>query len=395
MKITSVDIWDTDVVLAPNWQPWHPVIIKINTDEGINGLGEVGLAYGSGHSGGAGYVKNLAQDFLIGADPLKIEKLWETMFRRTFWAQGGGPVVFGAMSAIDIACWDIKGKALGQPIYQMMGGKTNESLRTYASQIQFGWDRNRFIGLAKPEEFAEAARIAVADGYDAVKVDPTTLDENGRRVTDLNKILSSRTIRMVYNRVKAIREAVGPDVDILLELHSSPGVTSAIQLGRVLEEFDCMFFEEGVHYLNADLQKKLADNVDIPMAAGERLYTRWGYRQYFEKQSLAMIQPDLCLVGGLTEGKKVCDYAHVYDITVQVHVCGSPISTAAALQLEAVIPNFQIHEHHTNAIKKANRDLCIQDYQPENGRYTISDLPGLGVELNEPVFAKFPHELVK
>jgi galactonate dehydratase len=395
MKITSVDIWDTDVVLAPDWQPWHPVIIKINTDEGINGLGEVGLAYGSGHSGGAGYVKNLAQDFLIGADPLKIEKLWETMFRRTFWAQGGGPVVFGAMSAIDIACWDIKGKVLSQPIYQMMGGKTNESLRTYASQIQFGWDRRRFIGLAKPEEFAEAARIAVADGYDAVKVDPTTLDENGRRVTDLNKILSSKTIKMVYDRVKAMRVAVGSDVDILLELHSSPGVTSAIQLGRVLEEFDCMFFEEGVHYLNADLQKKLAENVGIPMAAGERLYTRWGYRQYFEKQSLDMIQPDLCLVGGLTEGKKVCDYAHVYDITVQVHVCGSPISTVAALQLEAVIPNFQIHEHHTNAIKKANRDLCVQDYQPENGRYAVPDLPGLGVELNEPIFAKFPHELVK
>jgi len=395
MKITSIDIWDTDVVLAPDWQPWHPVIIRINTDEGINGLGEVGLAYGSGHSGGAGYVKNLAQDFLIGTDPLKIEKLWETMFRRTFWGQGGGPVVFGAMSAIDIACWDIKGKVLGQPIYQMMGGKTNESLRTYASQIQFGWDSNRFIGLAKPEEFAEAARIAVADGYDAVKVDPTTLDENGRRVTDLNKILSSKTIKMVYNRVKAIREAIGPDVDILLELHSSPGVTSAIQLGRVLEEFDCMFFEEGVHYLNADLQKKLAENVRIPMAAGERLYTRWGYRQYFEKQSLAMIQPDLCLVGGLTEGKKVCDYAHVYDITAQVHVCGSPISTAAALQLEAVISNFQIHEHHTNAIKKANRDLCVQDYQPENGRYAIPDLPGLGIELNESVFAKFPHEVVK
>ena len=108
-----------------------------------------------------------------------------------------------------------------------------------------------------------------------------------------------------------------------------------------------------------------------------------------------MIQPDLCLVGGLTEGKKVCDYAHVYDITVQVHVCGSPISTAAALQLEAVIPNFQIHEHHTNAIKKANRDLCIQDYQPENGRYTVPDLPGLGVELDESVFSKFPHEVVK
>jgi galactonate dehydratase len=395
MKITSVDIWDTDIKLADNWQPWHPVIIQINTDENISGLGEVGLAYGSGHSGGAGYVKNLAEEFLIGADPMKTELLWETMFRKTFWAQGGGPVVFGAMSAIDIACWDIKGKALGQPIYQLMGGKTNDSLRTYASQIQFGWDKNNFTLLTSPEDFAEAARNAVADGYDAVKVDPTTIDEDGQRTRNLNKILNNKTVKMVYNRVKAMREAVGPDVDIIIELHSAPSVTAAIQLGRVLEELDCMFFEEGVHYLNVDLQEKIARNVKIPMAAGERLYTRWGYRQYFEKQALDLIQPDLCLVGGLTEGKKVCDYANVYDITVQIHVCGSPISTAAALQLEAVIPNFQIHEHHTNAIKKANRKLCIQDYQPKKGQYVIPDLPGLGIELNKPVFAKFPHVVVK
>ncbi len=390
MKITSIDIWDSDVELAPKWQAWHPVIIRINTDEGISGLGEVGLAYGSGHSGGAGYVKNLAEDFLIGNDPMKIEKIWETMFRRTFWAQGGGPVVFGAMSAIDIACWDIKGKALGQPIYQLLGGKTNDKLRTYASQIQFGWDRERFIGLARPEEFAEAARIAVADGYDAVKVDPATLDEKGKRITDLNKILGSKTVKMVYNRIKAMREAVGPEVDILIELHSSPGVTSAIQLGQVLEEFDCMFFEEGVHYLNVDLQVKLAQNVKIPMAAGERLYTRWGYRQYFEKQALNLIQPDLCLVGGLTEGKKVCDYAHVYDITVQVHVCGSPVSTAAALQLEAVIPNFQIHEHHVNAIKKPNRELCIQDYQPQKGLLCNSGTPWAGGGIERSGLRQIP-----
>ncbi len=395
MKITSVDIWDCDVELAPKWQPWHPVIIRINTDEGISGLGEVGLAYGSGHSGGAGYVKNLAEDFLIGNDPMKTEKIWETLFRRTFWAQGGGPVVFGAMSAIDIACWDIKGKALNQPVYQLLGGKTNDRLRTYASQIQFGWDREKFIGLTQPEEFAEAARIAVADGYDAVKVDPATLDEKGMRITDLNKILSSKTVTMVYNRIKAMREAVGPEVDILIELHSSPGVSSAIQLGQALEEFHCMFFEEGVHYLNADLQAKLAQNVKIPMAAGERLYTRWGYRQYFEQQSLGMIQPDLCLVGGLTEGKKVCDYAHIYDVTVQVHVCGSPVATAASLQLEAVIPNFQIHEHHVNAIKQPNRELCLQDYQPQQGYYAVPELPGLGVALNEAVFARFPHVVVK
>ncbi|MGD0795787.1 MAG: mandelate racemase/muconate lactonizing enzyme family protein [Dehalococcoidales bacterium] len=392
MKVTSVEIWDTNVASMP-WH--HPVIIRVNTDESISGLGEVGLAYGTGHTGGAGYVKNLAESFLLGADPMKTEKLWDTMFRNTFWAQGGGPVVFGGMSAIDIACWDIKGKAMRTPVYQLMGGKTNDSLRTYASQIQFGWDENKFLRLIRPQEYAEAAKIAVAEGYDAVKVDPTTFNENGQRTADLNKILKNTTVKMVYERIKAIREAVGEDVDILIELHSAPSATSAIQLGRALEEFNCMFFEEGVHYMNVGLQEKITRNIKIPMAAGERLYTRWGYRQYFEKQLLDLIQPDICLVGGLTEGKKVCDYAHVYDMTVQMHVCGSPVSTAAALQLEAVIPNFQIHEHHVNAIKPGNREICIPDYQPKNGQYAIPDLPGLGLELNESVIAKSPCVTVK
>ncbi|MGD0780070.1 MAG: mandelate racemase/muconate lactonizing enzyme family protein [Dehalococcoidales bacterium] len=261
--------------------------------------------------------------------------------------------------------------------------------------MQFGWDYEKQFRLAKPEEYAEAARIAVRDGYDAIMVDPTTFDDNGERAPNLNKILNNKTVKMVYNRIKAIKATVGDDIDILIELHSAPSVTSAIQLGHVLEEFNCMFFEEGVHYLNANLQEKLSKNVKIPMAAGERLYTRWGYRQYFEKQSLDMIQPDLCLVGGITEGKKVCDYAHVYDITVQVYVCGSPISTAASLKLESVIPNFQIHEHHVIAIKKANRELCIQDYQPQKGYFTVTDLPGLGLELNQKVISKSPCVVVK
>ena len=392
MKINSVEIWDVDCPSLP-WH--HPVIVRVNTDEGISGLGEVGLAYGTGHSGGAGYVKNLAENFLLGTDPLKIESLWDTMFGNTFWARGGGPVVFGGMSAIDIACWDIKGKALGQPIYQLLGGKTNDNLRTYASQLQFGWNSDKLLRLSTPEEYAEAARIAVAEGYDAVKIDPTTFDLHGENMQDLNKILQNKTVKMVYDRIKAVRNAVGDDVDILIELHSVTSATSATQIGSVLEEFNCMFYEEGVHYLNAALQEKLTRNVKIPMAAGERLYTRWGYRQYFEKQLLDMIQPDLCLVGGLTEGKKVCDYAHVYDITVQMHVCGSPISTAAALQLEAVIPNFQIHEHHVIAIKPGNRELCVPDYQPQKGTFTVPNRPGLGLELNEKVISRSPCVVVK
>ncbi len=392
MKVTSVEIWDVNCPSLP-WH--HPVIIRVNTDEGISGLGEVGLAYGTGHSGGAAYVKNLAESYLLGTDPTNNEKIWDAMFQGTFWAKGGGPVVYGSMSAIDIACWDIRGKVLGQPVYRLLGGMTNESLRCYASQIQMGWSAEKQSRLAKPEEYAQAALNAVAEGYDAVKVDPTTFDEEGGRLGNLNKILTSDVKRIVYNRIKAIREAVGKDVDILIELHSATSATAAIQLGRLLEEFDCMYMEEGVQYVNPALQKKISRNIKMPMAAGERIYTRWGYAPYFEKQSLDMIQPDLCLVGGITEGKKVCDYAYTYDITVQVHVCGSPISTAASLHLETVIPNFQIHEHHVIALQRENRELCVQDYQPVAGRFTVPELPGLGIDLNEEVISRSPCIVVK
>ncbi len=391
MKVTSVEVFDINVPKSP---AWHPIMVRVNTDEGISGLGEVGLAYGTGHSAGAGMVKDLAQGFVLGADPFKIEKLWEAMFRGTFWATGGGPVVFGGMSAIDIAMWDIKGKALGLPVYQLLGGKTNDKLRTYASQIQFGWEAD-WLMLGKPEEYADAARKAVAEGYDCVKIDPIMLDREGKRDLDLRNIFRSDRLREYYERVKAVRDAVGPDVDIILEVHSLSSATTGIQLGQAWEELNCMYYEEPVIYLNTALQEKVARRVRIPMAAGERIYTRWGYRAYFEKQTLDVIQPDLCLVGGITEGKKVCDYANIYDIGVQVHVCGSPISTAAALQLEAVIPNFLIHEHHTHAIKAYNRELCKQDYQPARGAYTAPDKPGLGLEMNDAVVSKSPHFVVK
>ena len=390
MKIRNVEIWDTN---CQSPMPWHPILIRINTDEGISGLGEVGLAYGAGHSGGAGFVKNLAERYLIGADPLKVEALWDRMFRDTFWGQGGGPVVFGAMSAIDIACWDIRGKAFGLPIYQLLGGKTNESLRTYASQIQFGWGPDKWESIAKAEDYGKEAALAVEEGYDAIKVDPVmcppdqSTELSAGTFKTLVGIQKAEVVKMVHDRIASIRNAVGDDVDIIIELHCSPSVASAIQIGNVCEEFNCMYMEEPVHYLNAALQKAVSDNVKIPMAAGERLYTRWGYRQYFEQQSLRLIQPDPCLVGGITEAKKVCDYAYMYDVTVQMHVCGSPVSAAAALQIEAAIPNFQIHEHHTINLKQYNREICVQDYQPVNGKMTAPDAPGLGIDLNEKFLA--------
>lgn len=391
MRVTSIEVFDINAEFKPEW---HPVIIRIDTDEGISGLGEVGLAYGTGHSAGAAMVKDIAESFVLGQNPMKIEKMWDMLFHSTFWAHGGGPVVFGAISAVDTALWDIKGKLLGVPVYELIGGKTNDKLRTYASQIQFGWGKELRV-CTQPSEYGEEAKKAVAEGYDCIKVDPVIFDSQGNRGGNLRRILTGQEVKLFHNRIKAVREAVGPEVDIIIETHSNLSVTSAIQLGRIWEEFKCMYFEEPVNYLNVDLQNKVTKNVRIPFAAGERIYTRWGYRQYFEKQALDVAQPDLGLVGGISEGRKICDYANIYDVTVQLHVCGSPVATAAALQLEAVIPNFLIHEHHTYALKDDNIRLCRQNYQPKNGYFEAPRTPGLGIELNEDAVSGFQRYMIR
>ncbi|HHX63423.1 MAG TPA: mandelate racemase/muconate lactonizing enzyme family protein [Chloroflexi bacterium] len=393
MKVTSVEIFDIHI---DNWPQWHPVVVRVNTDEGISGLGEVGLAIGTGHSAGVGMAKDIAEQFMLGVDPFNTEKLWDDMFRHTFWAQGGGPVVYGGMSAMDIALWDIKGKALGLPLYKLLGGKTNLRLRTYASQIQFGWNPKKREVLTRPEEYAEVTRQVMAEGYDCVKIDPVIFDLEGNRAAwNLTNIFSQDRLALFRERIAAVREAGGPDLDIIVEMHSLLSTTTAIQLADVFEEFDCFFYEEPVNYLNEKLHSMVAHNVRTPTAAGEHLYTRWGYREYFENQSLAVIQPDLALVGGISEGKKICDYAHIYDITVQCHVCGSPVAIAAALHLETAIPNFIIHEHHTNAIKEANIAICQQNYQPAGGFYEVPESPGLGVDLNDDFVKRSPHIVVK
>jgi len=381
MKITSIDIYE---VLGPRMAKtrWKPVIVKVNTDEGLSGFGEVGLAYGAGSAAGAGMVKELAP-YVIGMDPMNVEVIWEKLFRKTFWGMGGGTVVFGGISAIDMACWDIRGKALGLPLYALLGGKTRDTLRTYASQIQFDWGKDNNKNLIEPREYAEAALRAVADGYDAVKVDVACLDAAGRYGAEsLEGILTNDQLRLFVSRVKAIRDAVGPSVDIILEQHSFLGVNSAIQFARAVEEYGIFFYEEPIHPLNVDSMALVARGTSIPIASGERIYSRWGYRPFFEKQALGVIQPDLGLVGGITECKKVCDMAHIYDVRVQCHACGSPIITAASLHMEAVLPNFIIHENHRYNLLDHNIDLCTYDYQAKNGVYEVPDRPGIGQEMS-------------
>lgn len=382
MKITSVDVLKCIGKSCVEGDTFLTICVRINTNEGICGFGEAGVAYGAGADAAFGMIQNLAK-FIIGLDPMDNEKIWYILQRKTFWGQGGGPIVYSGISAIDIAVWDIKGKVLNMPVYKLLGGKTNTKLRAYASQIQFDWGPVSRPMLT-PQDYAEATRRAMNAGFDCIKVDPLLWDPEARFMYwNTCGALSHQQIEIAVGRVAAVREAGGPDMDIIIELHSFTDTNTAIQLARELERFNIFYYEEPTQPLNSNLYRTLASKINIPLASGERIFSRWGYRPFFEDRTLSVIQPDVCNTGGISETKKICDMAYVYDIGVQVHICGGPISTAAALQIEAVIPNFIIHEHHQAALVKENRAMCKYDYQPKNGYFEVPELPGIGQELTD------------
>lgn len=383
MKITKVDVLHLKTNLKNGH--WRPIVCRIYTDEGIYGDGEAALAYGESHIAAFGIVQNFAK-LIIGMDPLQHEVIWDKLYRTTFWGQNGGPVIFAGISAIDIALWDIKGKYYNAPIYELLGGKRREKLRTYASQLQFSWGPD-IIPQRTPDDYAREAKKAVAEGYDAIKIDFFTFkpDEGNFNDNDRLGLLSPEYLQMYEARVKAVREAIGPHVDLIIENHSFTDSQSAAQLGNLVKKYNIFYFEEP-STPTPQLSKFVHDETGLPIANGERIYTRWQYIEYFKQNAIQVIQPDVGTCGGITEIKKICDMAHVFDVGVQVHACGSPLSTAAALHLECAIPNFVIHEHHTYALSPYNKELCIHDYQPVNGKFSVPDLPGLGNELSEVAF---------
>ncbi len=379
MKIVKVDVMQLGTDVRPDWRP---IVCRIYTDEGIYGDGEAAMAYDVGALGAFGMLQELAK-MVIGMDPLDNEVIWDKLYRSTFWGQNGGPVTFSAISAIDIALWDIKGKYFKVPVYKLLGGKKRDNLRCYASQLQFGWGEVR-IPARTPEDYAKNAKKAVEEGYDAVKFDFFLYNEEDGFFNDNDRLglLSKKYLNIVEKRIAAVREAVGPDVDIIMENHSYTDAQSALQLGRMAEKYDIFCFEEPTTPY-PKITKYMSDKLNIPIAIGERIYSRWQYAQYFENCSVQMIQPDFGNCGGITEGKKICDMAYAYDVGVQGHACGSPLSNVVALHLECVIPNFVIHEHHAVNLTPYNKSYCIYDYQPVNGKYKVPELPGLGNELSE------------
>ncbi len=356
----------------------HPVLVQVFTDEGISGVGEAAIAYGTGATAAAGMIKDLVEEHLLGEDPFRIEAIWSEMYDHTFWAKGGGPIIFAGISAIEQALWDIKGKALGVPIYEMLGGKFRDKARVYAN----GWS----FRCKTPSDFAREAEKVVKDGYTAIKLYPLAVPDPSNP-DGLLRHVSLRAIDrdaedLAFTRVKAVRDAVGPEIDIMLDMSAELTTDAIIRIGRRMEELNIFFFEEPVDPFDVEALKKVSQHVNLPIAVGERIYTRYGFRRIMECHAADILQPDIGNTGGIMETKKIAAMAEVYSMRIQPHTCASPVSTAAALQLDACISNFIIQELYPYRIPE---HFEIVDHAPEwdvqDSYLPIPDRPGLGVEL--------------
>lgn len=374
MKIVNVKIYRVEVGGR------HPVLVEVATDEGIRGVGEAALAYGAGGTAAAGMIQDLSEAFLLGKDPFRIEALWSEMYDHSFWAKGGGPVVFAGMSAIEQALCDIKGKALKVPVYELLGGKCRDDVRVYPN----GWAYR----CVKPDEFARAAERVVAEGYDSIKMYPLATptsqepDATTRHVS--RRAIDREFEELAVARVGAVRRAVGPGVDLMIDASGELTPDAIIRLARRWEPFDILFLEEPVDPFDEDALKKVSEEIHIPLAAGERVYTRYGFRRILERRAAAVLQPDIGTTGGILETRKIAAMAEAYSLRIAIHNCASPVCTAASLQVDASIPNFLTQEVFPY---RSPGHYQLVDRAPEleikAGRLRIPDRPGLGVNLVE------------
>lgn len=371
MKIDRVDVY---LVRAGNL---HPVIVEIVLDDGLAGVGEAAIAYGVGGTAAAGMVKDLAERFIVGRDPSRIGKLWCEMYDQSFWAKGGGPIVFAAMSGIEQALWDIKGKRLGVPVYELLGGRVRDRIRVYAN----GW-----YGAARtPAELARAAERPLRDGYEALKFYPLgeMADKGMRHVS--NRMVERDSFELAVARVKAMRDAVGPKVELMVDISGGLTTDETIRFCRRVEPFDLTWIEEPADPFDAGALRKISDQVHIPIAAGERVYTRQGFRRLLEPQSVDILQPDVGSAGGILEVRMIAAMAEAYNLRVTPHNCGSMVSTAASLQLSALIPNFMTLEIYPYFPERPGYVQVLESPPEEKIRGGFIDVPGepgLGVALH-------------
>ena len=306
-------------------------------------------------------------------------------------AQGADAGTYGARAAVIAGCVGtsnvLAGKKFGVPIWMLLGGKMRSSLRAYASQLQMGWGTGR-QHCTSSDDYAKATRIAMDKGFDAVKINFTTFREDGTPYDKFEQApyLTADYLDVIEERLKAVRDTLGPNGDIILENHSLTDKLSATQMGNMAKRYRIMYFEEPTAP-HADNLAYVHEHTGIPVATGERMYSRWQFKDYLEKGAVQVIQPDLGTCGGITEVKKICDLAYIYEAAVQIHVCGSPLITAASLHMEAAIPGFIIHEYNVNTEMPRMLGLTTRTYEPVNGKMPVPDLPGIGNEIAPETFS--------
>jgi galactonate dehydratase len=362
MKIERMEVYTVDA----GWRNW--IFVVLSTDNGYVGAGEATTVYNECLT--LASLEDL-REIVIGMDPRNIEAFWARMTKSLYWYYAH-VILYSAVAAIDHAMCDILGKWLNTPCYKLMGGAVRDSVRLYANT----W----FLGACTPEEYAERARATVDAGWDAIKWDPFP----GSYMT-----LSAGDVDAAVENVRAVREAVGPEVDLLIETHGRLNVESAIRAGRALEEFRPFWYEEPVLPNNPAVLRRVKEQVRIPIAGGERTNGRWGTLPFLSNGAMDIIQPDMTQAGGLTEVKKIATLAGMYGVQIAPHCPRGPVAVAAGVQLAACTRNFLILEYATDMGGIPWRqDLITEPEKIVNGRMSLPDKPGLGVELNVKALEK-------
>lgn len=354
MKIVDYELFQ----VPPRW-----LFLKITTDEGIVGWGEP-VIEGKAQTVGAAVDEFMQQ--LIGKNPLNIENHWNMMYRSSFYR--GGPILMSAISGIDQALWDIKGKYYNAPVHELLGGACRESMKVYS-----------WIGGDRPQDTANAAKKAFENGFEAIKMNATE---------ELQYIDSYDKIESVVQRVAGIREAVGNRLGIGIDFHGRVHKPMAKVLAKELEPYNPMFIEEPVLSENIEAVREISQTTTVPIALGERLFSRWDFKPILESGFVDIIQPDLSHAGGITECKKIISMAEAYDVGAAPHCPLGPIALASCLQVDATCHNAFIQEQSLGI--HYNKDSDILDYitnkevfEFKDGYVDIPKKPGLGVEIDE------------
>lgn len=350
MKITRLETF----LVKPRW-----LFLKIYTDEGLIGLGEPIL---EGRALTCAQAVEELAPYLIGQDPTRVAHHWQAMYKHAFYR--GGPILTSALSGVEQALWDLTGKALGVPIYKLFGGPTREKIRLY-----------------KHASSPELIREYKTQGYSAFK----TGVQGGRtpRIVETKEFVDT-----AVERFAALREAGGSDVDIAIDFHGAVSPQTAKILIKAFEPYQPMFIEEPAQCQNIDVLADIARGTHLPIAAGERVFTKWGFREILEKRAASILQPDLCHAGGIHEVHIIAGMAEAYYAAVAPHNPLGPISLAACIQLDATIPNFIAQEHVSLGEGYLKNPFSVQ-----NGCVELPTGPGLGIELDEDALAdKLGHD---